>query len=435
MMSGNLRRYLETCGLPTNASEEQAWDFFAARQQDGLMPAGLAELRYESKKNQDLFLLRHLTGGNPAPGPAHGPVDRDQYGRIVVGRSSFEKTRQGVVDALLFRTGAGGRANEFAGTKLIDLIGDLHAKRTGSRTDVNSLNFTRALGASDFPNVLKDVAGKHLQRGFDEAEENWQQWCDIGVVKDFKEQTLVRLSEVPELKEKKEHGEYETGNLVDAGESVQLATFGRVITLSRVSVINDDLEAFQSLVVGSGEAANRRLGDLAYGVLTANAAMSDGKALFHADHKNIGSAGAVGVTSLADGIKKMRTQKDLLGKKSLNIRPRFFLAPVALEGSAEVFFKSNEFDENSAAATRVNPYSGEYFIRCYDARLDDVSETAWYLSGKKGIGVKLFFLPGRQDPEISYMEDFNTDGLKYKIRLDAAAAPVDWRGLLYNAGA
>ena len=434
MMSGSLRKYLVICGLPSDANEDEAWDYFEDRQRDGLLPAGLGQRQYERQDAQDMFLLRHLNGVVPrAASP--GTADQNQHGRIDMGRSSFEKTRQGVVEALLFRTGsADGVANEFAGMTLVDMIGDLHAKRTGSRSDVNSLNFTRALGSSDFPNVLADVAGNHLQQGFNGAEETWQDWCETGVVKDFKEQTLSRLSEIPELKEKEEHGEYETGNLTDTGESVQLATFGRIITLSRVSIVNDDLEAFRTLITGAGEAANRRLGDMAYGILTANRPMSDGKSLFHVDHKNIGTGAAPGTSSLSEAIKMMRTQKDLLGARSLNIQPRYFLAPVALEGTSEVLFRSVMFDDASASATRTNPYSGDYFVRFYDARLDDVSETGWYLAGKKGLGVKLFFLPGQQEPYIDYMEDFNTDGLKYKIRLDAAAAPVDWRGLLYNAG-
>ena len=38
-----------------------------------------------------------------------------------------------------------------------------------------------------------------------------------------------------------------------------------------------------------GRAAVRTVGDLSYGVLTGNPTMSDGKAVFHADHNNTGT--------------------------------------------------------------------------------------------------------------------------------------------------
>jgi hypothetical protein len=43
--------------------------------------------------------------------------------------------------------------------------------------------------------------------------------------------------------------------------------------------------------------------------LTKNPKLSDGKALFHADHKNL-SAGAISVASLDESRKLMRLQKE-----------------------------------------------------------------------------------------------------------------------------
>ncbi len=41
-----------------------------------------------------------------------------------------------------------------------------------------------------------------------------------------------------------------------------------------------------------GRAAKATIGDLVYKVLTDNPKLSDGKALFHADHKNIATGGS-----------------------------------------------------------------------------------------------------------------------------------------------
>lgn len=57
-----------------------------------------------------------------------------------------------------------------------------------------------------------------------------------------------------------------------------------------------------------GRAAKATIGDLVYAILTKNPKLSDGKALFHADHKNL-STGAISVSSTDDARKLMRLQK------------------------------------------------------------------------------------------------------------------------------
>ena len=137
----------------------------------------------------------------------------------------------------------------------------------------------------------------------------------------------------------------------------------------------------------------------------------------------------------------MGIQKDILGKRRLNIRPQFFLVPKALEGAAEVFFRSNQFSDHSTvatdssfASTRVNPYSGDYFTRVYEPRLDDADATGWYLAGPKGKTVNVFFLDGIQTPYLETRQGWTVDGVEYKVRIDCGAKALDWRALYFNDG-
>jgi hypothetical protein len=183
---------------------------------------------------------------------------------------------------------------------------------------------------------------------------------------------------------------------------------------------------------------------LPYAVLTANAAMGDGVVLFHADHANLvasGSGAAPGTVTIAAGIRAMGIQTDQRGLRRLNIRPQFFLAPKALEGVSEVFFRSENFSDHQAvpvesgfASTRANPYSGSYFTRVYEARLDSNSTTAWFLAAMKNKTVRVFFLNGQQRPYLETKQGWTVDGVEYKVRIDAGAKAVDWRGLYNNAG-
>ena len=102
----------------------------------------------------------------------------------------------------------------------------------------------------------------------------------------------------------------------------------------------------------------------------------------------------------------MKKQKDIAGKRRLNIRPTFFLAPVDLEGTCEQLFLSN-LEGTQAKPGQVNPYTGNYFTRVYEPRLDDDSTTAWYLAGPKGQTVKvvLRIAPSALQPRRCLMTD------------------------------
>ncbi|MCL1462724.1 phage major capsid protein, partial [Klebsiella pneumoniae] len=91
-----------------------------------------------------------------------------------------------------------------------------------------------------------------------------------------------------------EHGEFKYGSVTDGGETYAVLTYGRIVALTRQAIINDDLRAFDRMVAGFGAAAMRLENRTVYSQLTANAAMADAVALFHATHANLGTgAGSV----------------------------------------------------------------------------------------------------------------------------------------------
>jgi hypothetical protein len=155
-----------------------------------------------------------------------------------------------------------------------------------------------------------------------------------------------------------------------------------------------------------------------------------------------GFMAAPGITNIAEGIRAMGVQKDIKGLRRLNISPVFFLAPKALEGTSEVFFKSEKFSDHSTVATdssfattRTNPYSGSYFQRIYEPRLDDDSEHAWYLLGPKGRTVKVVFLNGVQAPLMEMRQPgFTIEGMEYVVSIDAGAYATDYRAMYRNEG-
>jgi hypothetical protein len=363
---------------------------------------------------------------------------------IQAGTDEREKFRSAAQDGLIIRGGGviekpAMGAHDLMGYSLHEIARECLRRQNLSYQGDKMAMVGRALTSSDFPYVLANVANKFLAQGYDTEEQTWKVWCGIGQTADFKANTVVRPSEYDDLDLLPESTEYKYGGRTEAKETYTMVTYGKMYAITRQAIINDDLNALTDVPRGHGEAAARKVSDLAYAVLTANAAMGDGVVLFLlATHVNLGTAGALSLTTLAEGIKMMKSQKDVAGKRRLNIRPEYFIAPVALEGTAEQFFNSGQIGGTTATdagrAMLINPYAGSRFTRVYDPRLDDNDAQRWYLAGPKGKTVNMYFLNGNQTPFMDTEQGWEVDGIEYKVRIDAVAKAVDWRALFANNG-
>ena len=72
-----------------------------------------------------------------------------------------------------------------------------------------------------------------------------------------------------------------------------------------------------------------------------------------------------------------------------------------------------------------------------EPRLDDNSATAWYVfSNLDQVDmIELAQLAGEMGPVVDSMEDFDTDGIKFKVRYTLGAKIIDYRGMYKNPGA
>jgi hypothetical protein len=289
----------------------------------------------------------------------------------------------------------------------------------------------RALTTTDLPNLLVETSHRILLDAFDNAPETWAQWALKGQVADFKKTKAVGFEGDVRLLPKPENYEYEEGVLAENAEEFAIATFGRKMSISRESLINDDLNALSRLPVLYGQAAAEKVGDTAYNALLNAPPMGDDKPLFHVDHNNLyaGRGGVPTVANLGEVVTGMKLQKDSFGK-TITILPKFFLAPVSLEVAAEQFFNTQLQGAGAIVGTQSepfisNPYGGTFFTRVYDRRLDAASATTWYLAARDGT-VVVFFLGGIEAPYIESQPNFDTDGVESKVRMDVGAKAVRW---------
>jgi ATP-dependent protease ClpP protease subunit len=375
-------------------------------------------------------LLAHLaTGATPVAG-AHVTTVEDES----------DKQRNAATQALLARAGLEKPegANPFRGYTLAELARSSLA-RAGFKTDgMDKMAFIGAAfthSTSDFPGLLANVANKSLLRGYTEADETFPLWTRAGSLGDFKPGKRVDLNAFPSLRKVAEGAEYKYATLGERGETVMLATFGELFSITRQAVINDDMDAFTRVPRLMGRAAIRTVGDLVYAVLTSNPAMSDGIPLFHADHANLMAAGAITTASVDAMGAAMAVQKQ--GKSALNIGLKYLLVPRALRGVANVV-KASEFEVGAASKNNTVPNSvRDTFEVISDARLDAASPTAWYGAADQNATdtIEVSYLDGNDQPYLEQKAGWNVDGTEFKVRIDAGVSPLDFRTLAKNAGA
>lgn len=381
--------------------------------------------------------------------------------RVHVGHDrNLATIRDAVRDAIMLRAGnrverPHPRAAEFRHLRLVDigraylcacgLPAQTWAPNKVARVALNSrqteMEVRRvALTAGDyssflgsFASVLADTAGKALQMAYQAAPVLWRKFCTQGRALDFRQQDLVQLGAVGAMTATTPGDLVAYASLTDGKEQYSLTTYTSGAALTIQQMVNDDVGAFGRLPQAFGVAAKQKEDALAFSVLSANAAMADSVALFHASHGNLaGTGGAMSVTTLQAGIAAMKAQTALGGSDPLDIVPGVLIVPATLAALAKQLVYGAVDPGSSGAAS--NPHQDQ-FVVVDSARL---SGTAWYLAARPGElveTIQVAFLDGAEEPEVTTEEDFDSNVLKYKVVHHVAAKAADYRGLYKNPGA
>jgi hypothetical protein len=375
----------------------------------------------------------------------------ESYGRVqVTGREATEKRRNAIVDGFVMRSGmnvsnpAPG-ADEYRSMTLLELAKEcLEAEGTLTRglspgriTELALRPVSgRAMTTGDFPSLLANVGNKTLQLAYREAAPTWEPIVKQTAAKDFKTLTRPQISEFGNLDVVDEGQEYKYGDLLDHKETFAVTKQGKLFAIYREALINDDLQALTSIPRMMGASAARAVADAVWGKITANAAMSDTFALFHTNHKNLGSAAAPGEVTLSELRKLMRLQTGPKGAL-LNVAPKYLLVPAALETACEkLLYSTGSLDDNKNAGV-INPFGGGTLTMIVEPRLDANSITAYYLSADPGTidTIELAWLGGVTGPYLEQREGWAVDGMEMKVRIEFGVGVLDYRGLAKNAGA
>lgn len=360
-------------------------------------------------------------------------------GHVVTLEDESDKRKKALASAVEIRAGVAKNdtANPYRGHTLVE-VARASLAMAGVKTDgldkmgMIALAFTHSTG--DFPLLLSGVAQKAMLKGYDEAEETFQLWTSKGTLPDFKPMTNVDIGSFPSLRRVREGGEYKYITVGERAETRVLATYGELFKITRQAVINDDLDAFTRIPKKMGRAAIRTVGDLAYTVLTGNANMADGVALFHATHSNLAATTAISTASVDAMRVAMGKQKDIgQTSGSLNIRLAHLIVPMSLEGTANVV-RESEYEVGAAKNNTVPNSVRNTFDVISDARLDDANPAIWYGAANAGMHdvVQVDYLDGNEKPTMEQQAGWTVDGVEFKVRIDASAKAMDWKTLQRN---
>ena len=331
------------------------------------------------------------------------------------------------------------QADRLGATSMIDLC------RAALRVDGRDVPSSRmelvkaALSTMSLPTALGNVANKVLLDNYNETPASWRAYCAIRSTSDFKTNTAIRPTFTGQLEQVPAGGELKHGGVSEALTTFAVDTFGKMLSIDRRDIINDDLSVFEDAAASFGRMAMRKVSDLVYEVLLANEgnffSVANGNYLDGADS-------ALCIDALANAIALMRTQRDAQGN-DLDLRPATLLVTPELEPVARMLLES-EFVQRAEDVPTGNSLRRAVNLEV-EPRLSNTTKFGsaastkhWYLFTKpNAVPMIVAFLHGRQTPTVEYFgldQDVNRLAVAWRVYHDFGSALCDPRAAVRSKG-
>lgn len=285
---------------------------------------------------------------------------------------------------------------------------------------------------SDFPSLFKVAIDRVLMAAYEYKKPTFEPFIIRGKVPSIgvKHPRYSVSSLDGKLLKIEEHGEYVAAKFKDSHESIQVDKYGRSFNISWEAIINDDMDAIARVIRSFALLASELESELVYtNILLGNPVMSDGNQLFSVAHGNTNTGVALSSTSIKAAISLMRKQTDMAGRP-INVEPRYLIVG-----------PDNEWVAKEITSAAYTPNTQNNIAPKEITNLQVIVEplitgTQWFLAASKDQlpCIELDSLASEPAIFVDSEEDFDIDGMKYKVRVCRGAAAIDWRGLYYNAG-
>ena len=309
----------------------------------------------------------------------------------------------------------------------IDITGDTRV--TGHIRNCDQARLREALDSESWDVVLGDSITRRMVALYNmkSALDAWRKFVIITPSNDFRIQQRTRVGGYGDLPKVPEKGNYNPlGTPDDEKAEFAVEKRGGTESVTLEAIKNDDMQAISRIPVNLSRAASRTVSRFAFSFIKDNPAIYDGKALFCAEHKNLGTAplndGAFAAARLA-----MMKQTEPGSNEYLSCGPRFLAVPFELEQAAfDMFRRDTNHDETFEQSLHPECIS----VWCFTDPNDWVA-----IADPMDIPtIEISFLDGEEEPSLFVQDSptsgslFNNDTITYKIRHIYGGNVLDFRG-------
>ncbi len=323
-------------------------------------------------------------------------------------------------------------AGDFAGMGLAEIARESmgrSAARMSNRDAVRAIMQRNGMHTSSdfsFTSAVGGAIDRRVREIYESLEMPLAPVIRETTVGDFRPVDTYSIGGFPELKETPEGAEYEAGTVMTEGGSFSIKKFGRVLRVSFEALVNDDLRLLDTAIRGVASKAVSLRNRQVHAAFSAK--MADGKALFHADHRNLIGAVALDVAGLSAARAALRKQKGIDGDQ-MGLTPKYLIVGSDLETDAQRLISPI----TAAVTGEVNPFSSTL-----DLIVDPLIEgRSWIVAADANVGdaIELAELRGYEGVQIEEVFDPLNDGFAWRARTFSGAHPTGWRGFVKSNGA
>lgn len=297
-----------------------------------------------------------------------------------------------------------------------------------------------AFSTHSISGVLSNVAHKSLKRAFDSVEQAWRQVASVRPVTDFKEYKSYRLTGGMEFLPVSDAGELKHAEVGEMSYSNSADQWGRILTITRKQMIDDDLSALSQLPAMLGRGAA-----IAFNKAFWSEFLADASTFYTTARGNYfsGADSALAVDSLTKAEKMFMEQTDPDGNP-LSIAPSLLLVPPALYVPATVLMRSTEIRDTNAnkTYTTINPHAGKFgvvnSVYLNNAAVAGGSSTAWFLLANSldTSVIEVAFLNGNESPVVEQAQaSFDKLGIQMRAYWDFGSKKQEYRAAVKSKGA
>jgi hypothetical protein len=322
-----------------------------------------------------------------------------------------------------------GDATLSAGISGNTRLGQIQVHESAPMGRINEADTTTA----SFSYLLGSSMNKRLLKDYQSWPAEWQHFVTIQPIRDFKQQSNVRMGSFGSLPVVAENNQYQAVTLVDSAVTYLPQKRGQLVTISREVILNDDLNAIRQIPRKLANAAAYTLAEFVYNFLAGNPQIYDNSPLFTAGapHANMTASAPLSSSNLQTGVTAIRTQTNSAGKR-IGIRPRFLIVPPDLEFTAQIVTGSPNLP--GSPNNDINPMSG-YVTTIVAPQLATAGQ--WFLAAdpREVDTIVVGFVEGQVNPQLFIQDQpnlgfgFAQDAISYKVRHEYGGAVVDYRGL------